>query len=179
MFETSVMAEYLRQVPEDIEDYIEYGHVSDFKKLQIYPDLLSPEKVREIQAEYARVKPRFENEKGRVRAQWSKHPISYMAEKIGRSQQYELPYSLAASIHHGNFEAMVAHLSGDKSELDIEQPPSLKWVKQALLSGHVYLLQALDKINDSFRLGFDSQLQAASTAFHKAYGTVQTAGPTT
>jgi hypothetical protein len=115
------------------------------------------------------VKSRFENKDGRVRNQWNKHPISYMAEKIGRGEQYEIPYSLAASIHHGNFEAMTAHLSGDKTQLDIDQPPSLEWITQALISGHVYLLQALDTLNDFFKLGFDTQLKEANQEFQRVW----------
>ncbi len=167
MFETAVMAEYLRRTPEEIEDYIEYGHVLDFKRIKLFPEAVSAEKAREIENEYNRVKARFENKTGKIRNHWNKHPISYMAEKVGRSQQYEIPYSLAASIHHGNFEAMIAHLSGDETQLDIDSPPSLAWVKQALVSGHVYLLQALNTLNTFFDLGFD--LNSAGEEFEKVW----------
>ncbi|SRR6266513_3203528 len=167
MFEGAVMAEYLRQTPDEIDDYIEYGHVLDFKRMKLFPEAVSAEKAREIENEYARVKARFENKNGKMRNHWNKHPISYMAEKVGRAQQYEIPYAIAASIHHGNFEAMIAHLSGDESLPEIESPPSLAWVKQALVSGHVYLLQALNTLNTVFDLGFD--LGAAGEAFEKVW----------
>jgi hypothetical protein len=86
---------------------------------------------------------------------------------VERAQQYKIPYSLAASIHHGNFEGMIAHLSGDEAEFFIESPPSLAWVKQALVSGHVYLLQALNTLNTYFDLGFD--LEAAGNEFEKVW----------
>lgn len=92
-----------------------------------------------------------------------------MAEKIGRKDQYEVPYSLAASIHHGNFEALTAHLSGDRSALDVDSPPSLEWIQQALASGHVYLLQALDTLNDLLKLGFDERLRLAGKEFEKIW----------
>jgi uncharacterized protein DUF5677 len=158
MFETAVMAEYLRQTPEEIDDYIEYGHVLDSKRIKMFPEAVSPEKAREIEEEYNRVRPRFENKDGKVRGHWNRHSISYMAHKIGRGEQYEIPYSLAASIHHGNFEAMIAHISGDETQIEIESPPSLQWVNQALVSGHVYLLQALNTLNTFFDLGFDLEL---------------------
>ncbi len=176
MFESSVMAEYLRQVPDEIEDYVEYGHVLFYKRLKQHPGAASAEMAANIQKEYNRVKPRFEN-KGRIRNQWNKHPISYMAERVGRAAQYEISYSLAASIHHGNFEAMTANLSGDKAQIDIEQPPSLEWVNQALASGHVYLLQALDTLNDCFKLEFDSQLQEAGQTFTKVWNEKRPASP--
>jgi hypothetical protein len=103
MFETSVMAEYLRRTPEELDDYIEYGHVLDFKRIKLFPEAVSAEKAREIEGEYTRVKPLSENKNGKVRNHWNKHPISYMAEKVERGQQYEIPYSIAASIRHGNF----------------------------------------------------------------------------
>jgi len=62
---------------------------------------------------------------------------------------------------------MIAHLSGDETRLDIESPPSLAWVKQALVSGHVYLLQALNTLNTFFDLGFE--LNAAGEEFEKVW----------
>jgi Family of unknown function (DUF5677) len=168
MFESAVMAEYLRQFPAEIEDYVEYGHVIFYKRLKQHPSVASPKMAANMEKEYNRVKHRFEKN-GRIRNQWNKYPISYMAEKVGRAAQYEISYSLAASIHHGNFEAMTAHLSGDKAKLDIDQPPSLEWVNQALASGHVYLLQALDTLNDCFKLGYDSQLKEAGEVFQKVW----------
>jgi hypothetical protein len=168
MFESAVMAEYLRQFPGEIEDYVEYGHVIFYKRLKQHPGVASPEMAANMEKEYNRVKHRFEKN-GRIRNQWNKYPISYMAAKVGRAAQYEISYSLAASIHHGNFEAMTAHLSGDKAKLDIDQPPSLEWVNQALASGHVYLLQALDTLNDCFKLGYDSQLKEAGEVFQKVW----------
>jgi hypothetical protein len=149
------MAEYLGQTPEEIDDHIEYGHVLDFKRIKRFPEAVSAEKAREIEGEDTRAKPLFENKNGKVRNHWNKRPISYMAEKVERGQQYEIPYSIAASIHHGNFEAMIADLSGDKTQFDIESPPSLAWIKQALVTGHIYLLQALSTLNKFFALGFD------------------------
>jgi hypothetical protein len=155
MFESAVMAEYLRRVPGEIEDYVEYGHVIFYKRLKQHPGAASKEMAAKMEKEYNRVKHRFEKN-GRIRNQWNRHPISYMAGKVGRTAQYEISYSLAASIHHGNFEAMTAHLSGNKAQLDIEQPPSLEWVNQALAS-------------DRFKLGYDSQLKEAGDAFKKVW----------
>jgi hypothetical protein len=169
MFETAVMAEYLRRMPEEIEDYVEYGHVLSAKRLKLYSQVLTPERTESIEREYARVKPRFQNSDGRMRGAWNKHPLRYMAEKIGGSQEYELSYSLAASIHHGNFEAMIAQLSGDKGQLDVEEPPSMEWIEGALLIGHLYLRLALHTLNEFFKLGFDSRLEEAGAACERVY----------
>jgi hypothetical protein len=92
MFETAVMAEYLRQNPTEIDDYAEYSHIQNFNRLKQYPGIVSSERRSEMEMEYKRVEPRFANSKGRVRSHWNKHPISFMAEKIERSDQYELSY---------------------------------------------------------------------------------------
>jgi uncharacterized protein DUF5677 len=180
MFETSVVAEYLRQFPAEIEDYLEYFHILSFKRIETYrqhaaglgvppPEDVPKERLEKIEKDFHRVKSRFQDRKGRIRSQWNKHPISYMAEKIGRKNQYEMTYSLAASIHHGSFEALMAHLSGDGSEFDVDSPPSLEWIDQALLDGHLYLLQALDTLNDLLKLSFDERLRLAGEDFQEVW----------
>lgn len=165
MFEAAVMAEYLRRTPTEIDDYLEFGHVLRWKRMKSYPETLSPKQSKKIQKEYDRVKIRFADRKGRVRAQWNRHSIAYMAQKVGREEQYEMAYGIAASMHHGNFEAMISHLKHEKARLYMDQPPSMNWIPEALVSGHAYLLQALDTLNECFEVGFDDRLKAASDAF--------------
>jgi hypothetical protein len=145
--------------------------------MKMYPEFCSAEMAREIESEYNRVAPRFVNTRGKTRNHWNKHSVASMARKVGREQQYEVPYSLAASIHHGSFEALIAHMSGDETQLDIDQPPSLRWIAQALVSGHVYLLQALDTLNSFFKLGFDSQIREAGDAFERVWRKAPSAKP--
>jgi hypothetical protein len=78
--------------------------------------------------------------------------------------------SIAASMHHGNVEATMAHMEGNEHKMTIVDPPALAWVEQALISGHVYLLQALDTLNDCLRLGFESRLEAANREFRDVWG---------
>lgn len=168
MFESAVMAEYLRQVPDEITDYIEYGHIVQFRRYKQSPQQVSAELAESIENEYKRTLPRFQHN-GRTRNSWNRNSISYMAEKVGRKQQYELPYSMAASIHHGNFEALTLHLAGDGSVLDVESPPSLEWIELALLSGHTYLLQALNTLNDLLNLGSGDRLRSAEKEFESVW----------
>lgn len=170
MFESSVMAEYLRQNPKEVDDYLAFGYVIQFKRLKMFSNAVEAKVVRKTERLYNKVKSQFATKTG-VRNQWNKHSIAYMAEKIGRKQQYEISYSIAASIHHGNFEAMIAHLSGGKEILEIEQPPSLEWIAQALMSAHICLLHALDTLNDCFALGFDQRLKEASETYAKVWAT--------
>jgi hypothetical protein len=170
MFESSVMAEYLRRNPSEVDDYIDFGRVLMWKRVQQNPDEFTLEQRKEVEDDYNRVKPRFINQSGDVRNQWNKNSIRFMAAAIGRKKQYELPYSIAASMHHGNYEGMVSHIKRNENMLFIEELPSIKWVMQALVSGHVYLLQALETLNTCFQLGLDSRLEDAVTRFQSVWG---------
>jgi hypothetical protein len=64
---------------------------------------------------------------------------------------------------------MTAHLSIAKERIEIEQPPSLEWISQALVSGHICLLHALDTLNDTFALGLDERLRKAGDAYAKVW----------
>jgi hypothetical protein len=161
MFESAVMAEYLRMNDSEVDDYLEYGRVLMWKRVQQYPDGFTPAEIKKAEDEYNRVVPRFANKNGVVRNQWNKKSIRRMAVETGREKQYELPYSMAASMHHSNFEAMLSHTKGEENTLSIEELPSMKWVLQALLSGHVYLLQALSTLNSCLQLGFDGRIGVA------------------
>jgi hypothetical protein len=88
MFESSVMAEYLRQNPKEIDDYLAYGLVIQFKRLKMFSGVIAPAVAKKVERQYNKVKSRFATKKG-IRNQWNKHPISYMAEKVGRKQQYD------------------------------------------------------------------------------------------
>src|ERR1019366_3154692 len=108
MFERTVTAEYLRRNPGDAEDFRQYGHIQKWNRYQELSKS-SPEKAKEIapetvtkwEADYRSVVSRFTGKGGKVRKQWHKKRISEMARDIDRLKQYETPYSLAASFHHG------------------------------------------------------------------------------
>jgi len=61
------MAEYLRQVPNEIEDYVEYGHILFYKCSKLNPGVASPEIAANLERQYNRVKSRFEKD-GRIRS---------------------------------------------------------------------------------------------------------------
>jgi len=166
MFESAVMAEYLRKNSLEVDDYLEYGRVLMWKRVQQYSDGFTPEQIKETEDEYKRVKPRFTNKKGIVRNQWNKHSIRRMAVATNRADQYDLSYSIAASMHHGNFEGMLAHITAKDDAFSIEELPSMKWVMQALVSGQVYLFQALETLNTCLQLGFDEWLKGMEARIH-------------
>lgn len=123
MFESAVMAEYLSRNSSEVDDYLEYGRVLMWKRVQQYPEGFTGEKIKEVEDEYNRVKPRFTNSNGSMRNQWNRNSIYRMACAVGRQKQYELPYSIAASMHHSNYEAMLSHIKGQGNTFSIASCP--------------------------------------------------------
>ena len=167
MFEAAVIAEYLKHNPKEVEDYREYGYIARWNRYQKllksapqHAAAISAEVARDITENYNRVVSRF-TRNGQVRNRWHRKSIQQMAKEIGRGEQYDTPYGLAASVHHSSFEGMATHLDGNDQGVQFVDRPSLAWVAQALISAHVYVLQALETLNDAITLGFDERLSEA------------------
>jgi hypothetical protein len=92
-----------------------------------------------------------------------------MAEELGRRDQYDLIYGLASSIHHTNFEGILAGFRLEDSEIVPDLPPSMKWVREALVAAHANLLFSLITLNDSCKLGFSDNLMRAQQAFEEEW----------
>jgi hypothetical protein len=174
MFESCVFAEYLRRNPAEVDDFRDYGFVLAWKR---YQQLLKAGAAKAVEAKtidyleqnFKRVEGRFRDKNGRLRNHWHKKSIAQMATELDMRGQYELAYSLASSIHHTNFEGLRAQMELQGSEASIQQPPSIKWLGQALTAAHSYLLQALDTLNACLKLGFDNELAAAEKAWHQIW----------
>ena len=176
MFESSVVAEYLRRNPKEAEDYIDFGRVLAFRRhewlLKNAPEegeRIAPEKVKAICDEYEKVKPKFLARKGRVRTQWSAKSLFDMAEELGRTNQYELPYSLGSSMHHVNAEGLLTYIDSKGDTFILDAPPSMDWVTEGLIAAHTDFLLALDTLSDCCKLGFDEQLKLAEKRFHEVW----------
>jgi len=114
-----------------------------------------------VEDDYNQARARFTDSKGRVRFQWSSRSIREMATEVGRHQEYELPYGVACSIHHGNFEGLARLFTSHAGEVTPDPPPSLAWVKDALLAAHTNPWFALATLDEACGLGFSEQLEAA------------------
>ena len=125
MFETSLLAEYLRRNPNEVSDYVDFGPVLAWRRLQTLRGKkrqgMAPEMVKQLEDEYNSVKGRFLNSKGNVRSQWTTKKISQMAEELGRSDQYALVYGLACSLHHANFEGLMGHCDTKNGRLKMDR----------------------------------------------------------
>lgn len=177
MYESKWTAEYLRRHPEEVQDYMDFSKVLKWRRYRWLREnpageqsQITPEALKAAQDEYEAVKGRFTNKKGRVRDQWSKRGIKEMATEIGRKDEYDLPYSIACSIHHGNPEGLLTGVEMTaEGEVAFNWPPSMEWVGEALLSGHANLLLALNTLNDACQLHFDNKLTAALERYVRAW----------
>lgn len=168
MYESRWTAEYLRRHPAEVEDYLEFEKVLSWRRIHWLQEndrkrgsRIPPNVVKQVEDDYKQAKARFTDRKGRVRDQWSKKPIREMAKDIRREKEYELPYAVACSIHHTNFEGLSAAFSSKDAAIVPNPPPSTAWVKKALLAAHTNLFFSLGTLNDSSQLGFTKRLEAA------------------
>jgi len=175
MFESALYAEYLRQHPEETEDYIGFGAVAAWNRYQWAKENLpesttrvAPETVRQLEENYNQVKDQF-SQGGTIRSRWHRKSIAQIAEAAGRKQQYEMVYSLAASIHHASPEGLLAYFEGRGGDVTFGAPPSMDWIGEALISGHTCVLQALETLNECCKLGFDNHIKAAGETFQRVW----------
>src|SRR5579864_535774 len=182
MFEYSVMAEYLRRNPREQADYTAFGTVTSWKRYkkekaesQEWVKQVRPEIVARLRERYSRAAARLKDKNGKVRRQWHRKSLRQMAEEIGLGEQYELPYGLAASIHHGSFQGIAAHLGTWENPMFSDA--SVDWLGIALISGHVYMLQALRTLNAAMRLGFKDKVQEADDRFMEVWSKGQSHVP--
>src|SRR6266699_197025 len=70
---------------------------------------ITPERAKDLEENYRRAAPRFQDRNGKVRNQWHRKSIGEMANELGRRAQYKMPYAYAASIHHSNPKGLLAY----------------------------------------------------------------------
>ena len=134
------------------------------------PGLVTDEVAKEVENEFNKVKGRFTNASGGMRPQWSKKSIRAIADDIGRQQEYELPYSMACSIHHANFEGLLSLFDLDDESAMPQPPPSDSWVGDALRAAHANLCFAFVTLNESCDRKFQQQIDGANRTFVEVWG---------
>lgn len=139
MFEVAVVAEYLVKHPDKVDLYLDFAHVIGWRYLQLLDRIshaqISSDLMREAEAQYNRVKGKFEKD-GRVRNNWSDKSLRRLADDIGRADLYDLVYGLASMLHHVNVGALISH--------------DLKWDAEALRTGHGALLQTVTALYNAY-----------------------------
>jgi hypothetical protein len=152
MFEAAVTVTYLRQHPEEFDDYFDFHFIVAMKRhryLEKYdPEALSrisPEVIASNVAGYERVKSRYTNKWGKVRGYWSKKDFSAICADVGYAQDYLAFYDLTSHVIHADISGVLAQGDREPGVLDVEIAPSDLNVDMALSSAHAYLVLAVSE----------------------------------
>jgi hypothetical protein len=161
LLEASVTAEYLRLQPHHYEDFVEFHHVEKFKEIAFLKEYLpeayaslEPEFVRAIENEMTRVKDRFGN-----RRSWCKHDLAEQAKQADYLQSYKLVQPIGSGFVHISPYGLMKRFDRE-DQFRIEVPPSLNWVEQSLVSGHVLCLGMVHTLIQCFHPELESTLFA-------------------
>jgi hypothetical protein len=174
MFEGAVIARYLRQYPEKLDDYMDWHWIRQKRRYEYMkkynPELLqriSPEKVEEMQRQFDAVKGRFTDRRGNLRNSWCERSLRQMAEAVGMGPLYPSFYSIASSMHHLDFGGLSAQAEEETGDVDVA--PSTRWLTQALIIGHGAVLRCLTQYNEVVHLGMDKECEGAGESFKRAW----------
>lgn len=167
MYESRWTAEYLRRHPAEVEDYLEFRKILLWRRIHWLHEnspneanRIPPEEMKRLKDDYEQAKARLKNE-----LSWSKKSIRKIAVEIGCEKEYELPYAIACSIHHHNFEGLAAHFALEGGVAKPNPPPSRAWVKQALTAAFANLWFALNTLNGSYGQDYSEKLEAVHKDF--------------
>jgi Family of unknown function (DUF5677) len=154
IFEILIIGTYLERNPSEVENYIDFGMIETWNRLQAlerhHPGKAPTEVMTQAEVEYNRVKPKFVNDRGRVRRRWTQKTIRELAEAVGLLDKYETAYSLASDLHHVPLSGLIG------AEMDWSR--EALYVAQAALLGTAFSLYNVQKDSSA---DFRSRLQMA------------------
>lgn len=177
MYEGAVIVGYIQKHPEVFDTYYEFHWVLAKRSVDWMTEhapeelkKLDPKKVKEIEDNFARVKPNYQTEKGKIRDSWSKTPLRNMAEDIGMADLHSY-YEQASSMHHANVQALSSQLevSADETIVDFDVAPSDHWAGEALMLAMGSFVQALKGYNALCGKKFDALVEDVEGKFTNAW----------
>ena len=162
--ETAINAETPRLDPVAAEDFLEWHWVEQHRltwaeqnDVEILASIGGP-KIDEIETNYAKVRPRFLTQKGRVRSSWSAHKLDVRAEKAGFLDTYRLIHPLHANSFMEVSEGC-SNISPRQTSTGSLPPPTHEWDRQALLSAHSSMLRLAQTLCLTFNTDTKPPLQ--------------------
>lgn len=115
MFEAAVTIAYLRQHPEEFDDYLDFHFIVARKRLRYMEKYvpksfskLSPGVIASANTGYDRVKSRYMNKWGKVRGRWSKKGFPEICAELNLEELYLTFYDLASHIIHADISGVMA-----------------------------------------------------------------------
>jgi hypothetical protein len=171
MYEHTVTLRYLHDNPEEVENFMDYHRVQQYKLTKpIFETfgrtVLSPEIVAEVERRYAEVRDKFmvtacECGAKRVNHTWSKLDFVSMAKKTGALgtlivHGYFLPLRHA----HTTFGGLTERLEIVNEQIGFQHESQPEMADTVLMTAHNCLLAALEVQNERFNIsGLGDKLQ--------------------
>jgi len=157
VMETAINAEYLRQFPSDVDNYVDWYLVEKYKEFSYVkehiPHLLpsiDPEAIASIEKGFEEVKASFRKPNGDLRSSWCGLNLADRAAKTGFADAYKLISPLSSVFIHATVGGLARHFDTGKDEDRISIPPSLKYCKEALSGGHMCMCRMVETVVKTF-----------------------------
>jgi hypothetical protein len=172
MYEHTVTLRYLHDHPDEVDAFIDYDAVQQFKLMQpifetFGKDLLPSETVEEVERKYAEVKGQFmvtacDCGAKRVNHTWNKLHFAAMAKKAGDIGTLIVPgYFIPLRHAHSTFRAITERLEKRDGLLGFQVESQPKLADDALMTAHNCVLVALQVQAERFKIeGLHAAIQA-------------------
>ncbi len=171
MYEHTVTLRYLHENPEEVENFMDYHRVQQYKLTKpifetFGPGVLSPDTLAEVERRYAEVKDKFmvtacDCGAKRVNHTWSKLDFVAMAKKTGALGTLIVPgYFLPLRHAHTTFGGLTERLEIVDGRMGFQPESQPKMADMALMTAHNCLLNVVEVQNKRFSIsGLGEQLQ--------------------
>jgi Family of unknown function (DUF5677) len=164
MYEHTVTLRYLHDHPDEVEAFIDYGRVQEFKLMQpiletFGADALPQKTIEEVTRKYEEVKERFmvthckNCGTKKVNHTWNKLHFAAMAKKTGALGTNIVPgYFLPLRHAHSTFAAMTDRMKNNGEFLSFHRESQPKLADDALRIAHNCLLMSLEIQDERFKV---------------------------
>ncbi len=167
MYERAVTARYLREQPEEVENFLAFHKVADHKFLaavrsSIGPDVFSQEQAEQIERDFQNVRQRFivtdcaKCGTTRLNFTWSKRDFVSMARMSGDIGKLIVSaYYMPTREAHSTMGAIFSRLDPEaacEDRLSFDSAAQRDRADDALISAHNILLNVLDLQKEHFKI---------------------------
>lgn len=172
MYEHTVTLRYLQDHPGEVQQFMDYDHVQQYKLMKPIIDTfgegaLRPDIVADVNHKFEEVKHRFmiadckKCGTQKINHTWNKLDFVSMAKKTGAIGQLIVPnYFLPLRQAHATFRAIYDRLELVNGSIRFGQDSQTELADEALLAAHNCVLLALEIQNERFKIvGLTEKLQ--------------------
>jgi hypothetical protein len=168
MYERAVSARYLMSHPDEVDNFLDFHRVADYKFLvaieqSMSPDVFSAEQTSKIRSDYESVKEQFTVSDcklcgtTRMNHTWSKVDIVSMARKTKNLWPFVLPgYYMPMREAHSTVGAIFSRIDPESAARDagliFDGELQRDRAHTALLTAHMILLDALELQREFFKI---------------------------